>query len=187
LREYLGGQESLLRWASAIALARLGLADPDVLGALAAASEDPPQPGTGPPVHFLDGDLKGYAAQALAALDGHLPADVIDGVLRGLARSEQVAAFPMTSAALRLAFPDGAPDPLPPLGELTHLQQRVVRTLAELGPETWRCDGLAAPLRVRSRPVRGRQRPVQEPDLHAVVATSGRLPGAAGRAAHPIG
>jgi len=138
LREYLSGQEPLLRWASAIALARLGLADPDVLGALAAASEDPPLPGTGPPVHFLDGNLKGYAAQALAALDGDLPADVIDGVLHGLARSEQVAAFPMTSAALRLAFPGGAPDPLPPLGELTEPQQRVVRTLAELGPETWR-------------------------------------------------
>lgn len=52
-----------------------------------------------------DGNLKGYAAQALAALDGHLPADVMDGALRGLARSEQVAAFPMTSATLRLAFP----------------------------------------------------------------------------------
>ena len=78
LRDYLSGQEPLLRWASAIALARLGLADPDVLGALAAASEDPPLPGPGPPVHFLDGNLKGYAAQALAALGGHLPADVID-------------------------------------------------------------------------------------------------------------
>jgi HEAT repeat protein len=137
LREYLSGQEPLLRWASAIALARLGLADPDVLGALAAASEEPPLPGTGPPVHFLDGNLRGYAAQALAALDGHLPADVIDGVLLGLARSKQVAAFPMTSAALRLAFPGGAPDPLPAFGELTELQQRVVRILAELGPEIW--------------------------------------------------
>jgi hypothetical protein len=147
LREYLGGQEPLLRWASAIALARLGLADSDVLGALAAASEDPPQPGTGPPVHFLDGDLKGYAAQALAALDGHLPANVMDGVLHGLARSEQVAAFPMTSAALRLAFPGGTPDPLPAFGELTGLQQRVVRILAELGPETWRWANFTAMLR----------------------------------------
>jgi len=147
LREYLSGQEPLLRWASAIALARLGLADPDVLGALAAASEDPPQPGTGPPVHFLDGDLKGYAAQALAALDGDLPADVMDGVLHGLARSEQVAAFPMTSAALRLAFPDGAPDPLPAFGELTELQQRVVRILAGLGPDTWRWVNFTAMLR----------------------------------------
>lgn len=147
LREYLGGQEPLLRWASAIALARLGLADPGVLGALAAATEDPPQPGTGPPVHFLDGDLKGYAAQALAALDGHLPADVMDGVLHGLARSEQVAAFPMTSAALRLAFPGGAPDPLPAFGELTELQQRVVRILAGLGPDTWRWVNFTAMLR----------------------------------------
>jgi hypothetical protein len=134
------------------ALARLGLADPDVLGALAAASEDPPQPGPGPSVHFLDGNLKGYAAQVLAALDGHLPADVIDGVLHGLARSEQVAAFPMTIAALRLAFPGGAPDPLPPFGELTELQQHVVRTLAELGPETWRWVNFTAILRNWSLP-----------------------------------
>lgn len=146
LRDYLSGQEPLLRWASAIALARLGLVDPDVLGALAVASEDPP-PGAEPPVHFLDGNLKGYAAQALAALGGDLPADVLDGVLHGLARSEQVAAFPMTSAALRLAFPDGAPDPLPALGELTDLQQRVVRTLAELGPDTWRWGNFTEILR----------------------------------------
>jgi HEAT repeat protein len=154
LREYLGGQEPLLRWASAIALARLGLADPDVLGALAAASEDPPQSGPGPSVHFLDGNLKGYAAQALAALDGHLPADVIDGVLHGLARSEQVAAFPMAVAALRLAFPGGVPDALPPFGELTELQQRVVRTLAELGPETWHWGNFRAILRNWGLPTR---------------------------------
>jgi hypothetical protein len=64
-----------------------------------------------------------------------------------LARSEQVAAFPMTIAALRLAFPSGASDPLPPFGELTELQQRVVRTLAELGPGTWRWGNFMAILR----------------------------------------
>lgn len=48
-------------------------------------------------------------------------------------------------------------------------------------------DSLAAPLRVHSRSVRGRQRPVQNLNLHAVVATSGSLSSAAGRAAHAIG
>jgi hypothetical protein len=53
----------------------------------------------------------------------------------------------MTSAALRLAFPDGAPDPLPAFGELTELQQRVVRILAGLGPDTWRWVNFTAMLR----------------------------------------
>lgn len=132
-----------------------------MLGVLAAASEDPPLPGTGPPVHFLDGNLKGYAAQVLAALDGHLPADVMDGVLHGLARSEQVTAFPMTSAALRLAFPGGAPDPLPAFGELTELQQRVVCILTEL------------PGAMTIRAGHGADSSVLKPDAPTVMLTKG--------------
>jgi hypothetical protein len=45
----------------------------------------------------------------------------------------------------------------------------------------------AAPLRARSRPVRGRQRRVQELSLHAVVAASGSLSSAAGRAVRAAG
>jgi len=138
LRAYLSQPGALVRWASAIALARLGQAGPEVLGVLAAVSADPPQPEPGPPVSFLDGDLRGYAAQVLATLASDLPASVIDAVLEGLAASTQTAAFPMAAAALHLAFPAGSPDPLPPFAELTPLQQRVVRTLAGLGQETWR-------------------------------------------------
>jgi len=58
-------------------------------------------------VRFLDGDLRGYAAQALAVLAGNLPASVVGAVLEGLAQSTQTAAFPMTTAALHLAFPAG--------------------------------------------------------------------------------
>jgi HEAT repeat protein len=152
LRAYLDGSEPLMRWASAVALVRLGPADPSVLRVLASASADPPQRGPGPPVNFLHGNLRGHAAQALAALDGHLPASVVDGLLQGLARSTQVAAFPMAVAALRVAFPGGGPDPLPPFGELTKLQQRVVRTLAELGPETWRWGNFMEILRAWNLP-----------------------------------
>jgi hypothetical protein len=152
LREYLSGPEPLARWASAIALARLGSADLDVLRVLAAASADPPQPGAGPPVRFLYGDLRGYAAQALAALDARLPADVIDSLLAGLAQSMETAAFPMAAAALRVAFPGNRPSPLPPFGELTELQQRVVRTLAGLGPKTWRWGNFMAIMRAWNLP-----------------------------------
>jgi HEAT repeat protein len=138
LRKGLRGPEPLLRWADAIALARLGVADADVTGVLADACAEPPQPSPEPTVSFLGGDLRGYAALALAMLEGRLPPSALDAILDGLARTSGTTAFPMTTAALRLAFPRGAPHPLPPYGQLTEPQQRVVRTLAGLGPDTWR-------------------------------------------------
>ncbi|MGI5493236.1 HEAT repeat domain-containing protein [Microtetraspora malaysiensis] len=138
LREHLGGPEPLLRWAAAVALARLDVLDPEIIGALASASVDPPEADAVPGVHFLEGDPRAYASQTLAALDAKLPAESVDSVLEGLSRSAEVATFSMATAALRLTFGEGAPRPLPPFEELTEPQQRVVRVLAELGPETWR-------------------------------------------------
>ncbi|MBC6456676.1 HEAT repeat domain-containing protein [Actinomadura sp. HBU206391] len=138
LREHLAGSEPLLRWAAAVALARLDVLDSAVIEALAAASADPPEPGPGPQVGFLQGDLRAYATQTLAALAGRVPQAAVDAVLTGLSRSSEVAAFAMAEAALRLTFPAGALSPLPPFEELTEPQRRVVRVLAELGPETWR-------------------------------------------------
>lgn len=99
LRKGLSGPEPLLRWADAIALARLGVAGADVAGVLAAACVEPPEPGPEPAVRFLGGDLRGYAAQTLAVLDGHLPPSVLDAVLDGLARTSGTAAFPVAAAA----------------------------------------------------------------------------------------
>jgi hypothetical protein len=89
-------------------------------------------------VRFLDGDLRAYASQTLAMLDGHLPPHALNAVLDGLARSSGLAALSVTAAALRLTFPHGAPHPLPPFDELTEPQRQVVRILAGLGPETRR-------------------------------------------------
>jgi hypothetical protein len=68
-------------------------------------------------VLFLGGDLRGYAAQTLAVLDGRLPPSALDAVLDGLAQSSEIAAFPVAAAALRLVFPRGAPHPLPPYSQ----------------------------------------------------------------------
>lgn len=151
LRKGLGGPEPLLRWADAVALARLGAVGADVVGVLAAACVEPPPPGPAPAVLFLGGGLRGYAAQALAALDD-LPAPALDAVLDGLARTSEITAFPVTAAALRLTFPRGAPHPLPPYHQLTEPQQRVVRTLASLGPDTWRWGNFMLILRAWNLP-----------------------------------
>jgi hypothetical protein len=152
LRKGLGGPEPLLRWADAIALARLGVADADVTGVLAAMCVEPPQPSPGPVVRFLDGDLRGYAAQTLAMLDGHLPPSALDAVLDGLTRTSGTAAFPMATAALQLTFPRGAPHPLPPYDQLTEPQRHVVRTLANLGTDTWRWGNFMSILRTWNLP-----------------------------------
>ncbi len=152
LREHLSGPEPLLRWAAAVALARLDVLDPDVIGALASASIDPPEADVVPGVHFMEGDGRAYASQTLAALDVRLPAESVDAVLEGLSRSSEIAVFSMATAALRLTFEEAAPRPLPPFEELTEPRQRVVRVLAELGPETWRWGDFIEILRAWNLP-----------------------------------
>lgn len=99
LRARLDGSEPLLRWAAAVALARLGVAEPGVIGALAAASADPPAAEAGPEVNFQQGDLRAYASKTLVMLADRLPPEAIDAVLEGLSKSSETAAFPMAGAA----------------------------------------------------------------------------------------
>jgi hypothetical protein len=58
----------------------------------------------------------------------------------------------VATAALRLAFPRGAPHPLPPYNQLAEPQQRVVRTLAGLGSDTWRWGNFMSILRAWNLP-----------------------------------
>lgn len=136
LRGPLARDEPLERWAAATALARLGAADAEVIGELAACSVNPPDQDE-PAVHFLEGDLRGYASSSLALLDGQVPADVVASVLDGLSRTSEIASFAVAAAALRLAFGPRRPSPRPPYDDLTELQRRTVRTLADLDTKTW--------------------------------------------------
>ncbi len=132
IRERLAGTEPGPRSAAAIALARLGKADAPVIEELAACCTSPPEVET----DFLNGNLRLYSALTLAALD-EVPPGAVDAVLEGLARTSDAESFPRADAALRLVF--GAPGrPLPPFADLTSVQQRAVRTIAELPPESWR-------------------------------------------------
>jgi hypothetical protein len=64
VRPYLASPSPTVRWAAAIALARLGDLRPVVVETLAGFVAAPP-PQTDPPVPFHDGDFRGYAALAL--------------------------------------------------------------------------------------------------------------------------
>jgi hypothetical protein len=72
VRPYLGHACPTVRWAAAIALARLGEVTPQVVEALSGFVVEPP-PQTEPPVHVHDGDFRGYAAISVAALRDEAP------------------------------------------------------------------------------------------------------------------
>ncbi|WP_354637735.1 hypothetical protein [Kitasatospora camelliae] len=147
VRPFLTAQDPTVRWGAAIALARLAgtgtsaatdasAVDAAVLAELAATGageSDEDEPG----VPFLDGDLRGYAAVALAELADRYPAEALDAVTTSLASASGPAAFPVTSAALRLAFGPRPPADLPPFAALEERQRRLVRVLAALDEQTW--------------------------------------------------
>ncbi|ADG87769.1 HEAT repeat domain-containing protein [Thermobispora bispora] len=136
LREHLGGPDPLVRWAAAVALARLGRTDPEVIAALTAAMASMPL-ASPEDLHFHDGNTRDYAALALGAVADRVPPEAVDGVLDALARHRYLTKE-MVGAALRLAFPDGPLRRVPPFAELTAPQRRLVRILADLDPDSWR-------------------------------------------------
>ncbi|MCU7820371.1 HEAT repeat domain-containing protein [Kitasatospora sp. DSM 101779] len=144
IRAFLTAADPAVRCGAAIALARLGstgaesAVDVTVLAELAAVeAEEPESEPDGPAVPFHDGDLRGYAALALTQVADRYPGEALDAVTTGLASAAGPAAFPVTAAALRLAFGNRPPTPLPPFAELDHRQQRLVTTLASMGEDTW--------------------------------------------------
>ncbi|MEW2355862.1 HEAT repeat domain-containing protein [Spirillospora sp. NPDC029432] len=138
LREALtADRPPLLRSAAAIALAVLGVADEEVLGALEEAAVRPPEQDVSGLIH-LNGNLRGLATQTLALVEEPAHPRLLGAMLKGLALSSGPEAFATAEAVLRTVFgqPEGAP--LPPYDELTEPQRRAVRTLAEMDDETWR-------------------------------------------------
>ncbi|MEU8345729.1 HEAT repeat domain-containing protein [Spirillospora sp. NPDC048832] len=136
IRERLAGDEPGPRWAAAVALARLGEPGPRVLAELTACCVSPPEAET----DFLSGDLSLLSHMTLAALDDP-PAEAVDAVLEGLARTSDNRSFPVAEVALKMVF--GTPvRPLPPFADLTAVQQRAVRTIAELPSDSWRWGNL---------------------------------------------
>ncbi|WP_436787920.1 hypothetical protein [Yinghuangia sp. YIM S10712] len=137
LRQRIGADEPLVRWAAAIGLARLGATDEEVVAVLAAAVVEPPEQDA-PGVAFHAGDLRGYASVALVAMDRTVAVGALDALLTGLARTSGPSAFAVTSAVLYVAFGADKPRPLPAYDELDDVTRKVVHALAELDERTWR-------------------------------------------------
>ncbi|GLZ08232.1 hypothetical protein Acsp03_56980 [Actinomadura sp. NBRC 104412] len=136
-RAFLAGEDPLLRYASAIALARLDVTDTDVLDVLETAAVQPPEDSE-PRIRHLHGNLRGFATITLAAIEERTHPRLLGAMLDGLALSSGPDAFPTAEAVLQHVFGQPRSGPLPPFAELTEPQQRAVRTLAEMGDDTWR-------------------------------------------------
>ena len=122
-----------------------------MIGELAACSAEPPEQ-TKPIVAFHEGDLRGYASDSLAVLDGQVPDEAVTAVLDGLSRASGPAAFTITAAALRLTFGAERLPSRPPYKDLTEPQRRTVRILAELDEDTWQWANFTQILRAWNLP-----------------------------------
>lgn len=151
LRALLTGENALLRCAAVLALARLGGTGPDVLDVLETAAVQPPE-GSEPGLLHLEGNLRGYVTMTLAAAGEKTRPRILGAMLEGLALSSGPEAFPTVEAVLQHAFGQPGRAPLPPYEELTEPQRRTVRTLAEMGDDTWRWGNFTMMLRAWGLP-----------------------------------
>ncbi|MFF5258969.1 HEAT repeat domain-containing protein [Actinomadura viridis] len=137
LRAFLTGEDALLCCTAAIAMARLEITAPEVLDVLEEAAAQPPE-GSAPEIHHLYGNVRGYATITLAAIEERAHPRILGAMLKGLTLSSGPDAFPTAEAVLQHVFGKPGSAPLPPYEDLTEPQQRAVRTLAEMGNDTWR-------------------------------------------------
>ncbi|XVV16656.1 hypothetical protein ACQP2X_20475 [Actinoplanes sp. CA-131856] len=131
----LGSEDPVLRWAGAVALARLGVGGDRVRDELLgwAAGDAPADPS----IPYLEGDLGGYALLSLPLIG-------VDPLGAALSRLRHVSAEPALTAlvvALRAAFPDGGVAKGTTFRALGERQRRVVRVLVD-NPAAWLYDGM---------------------------------------------
>ncbi|WP_412537789.1 HEAT repeat domain-containing protein [Longispora sp. K20-0274] len=137
---FLTDDRPAVRWAAAVAGARvLGHgAGSDVVDELLSWTRG--GRGSREEIPFLDGDLAGYAGQALAQVGPRHTGAAYDALLARLPDVSGSETLPVLTEALRMAFPEGWPDGAPASG-LDDRQRRLARVLAEnAGP--WRLGEL---------------------------------------------
>jgi HEAT repeat protein len=133
----LDDSRDVVRWAAAIALARLRgpAAGPRVAAELLAWSGGDESQRADIP--FLDGDLAGYAALALRQLGEESDDSAFEALLRRAPRVSSSEALVVVAEALRRAFPHGRVMSGQTYVSLDERQRRLLTVLAD-APATWR-------------------------------------------------
>ncbi|MER7757138.1 HEAT repeat domain-containing protein [Kitasatospora sp. NPDC097643] len=128
-----------LRWASAFALTRFGIADPavvDVLNEVVARAPEKTET-----MSFLSGSYHGLAVMALAETSEATTLRAVDAMLVGLADRTGVEGFYDRYYAAQklftLVFPGEPAEPPRSFGDLSDVQQRVVRFVADQDDAGW--------------------------------------------------
>ncbi|MER6981100.1 hypothetical protein [Streptomyces carpinensis] len=128
-----------LRWASAFALTRFGIAGPAVVDVLSQVVARPPEKTE--TMSFLNGSYRGLAAMALAETSEATTLRAVDAMLAGLADCSGVEGFSdryyTAHMLFTLVFPGDPAEPPRSFGDLRHVQQRVVRFLADQDEAAW--------------------------------------------------
>ncbi|MFD3583239.1 HEAT repeat domain-containing protein [Streptomyces sp. NPDC058683] len=146
IRRYLDSPIVELRWASAFALTRFGIADPAVVDVLTQVVARPPEKTE--TMSFLSGSYMSLAAMALAETSEATTLRAVDAMLVGLADCRGVEAFDdryyTAETLFRLVFPDDPAEPPQSFGDLSNVQQRVVRFVADQDVAGWPSGGMDA-------------------------------------------
>ncbi|MEU4107176.1 HEAT repeat domain-containing protein [Streptomyces sp. NPDC027717] len=146
IRRYLDSPIVELRWASAFALTRFGIADPAVVEVLTQVVARPPEKTE--TMSFLSGSYMSLAALALAGTSEATALRSVDAMLAGLAGYVGVEAFDdryyTAQTLFQLVFPDDPAEPPRSFGDLSDVQQRVVRFVADQGDAGWPSGGMDA-------------------------------------------
>ncbi|MER7844230.1 hypothetical protein ABTZ03_09825 [Kitasatospora sp. NPDC096077] len=150
LEGHLGSPVVELRWAAAFALTRLGVAGAAVVDVLVETVARPPEKTE--TMSFLSGSYAALAVMALAGTPEAATPRAIDAVLAGLAdcvddRERSGDRYYLAHRLFTTAFPDERVGPFEPpqsFGELSDVQQRVVRFLAEHRDLSWPYGGTDA-------------------------------------------
>ncbi|WP_330248078.1 MULTISPECIES: HEAT repeat domain-containing protein [unclassified Streptomyces] len=123
-----------LRWASAFALTRFGIAGPAVVEVLTQVVARPPEKAE--TMSFLSGSYSGLAAMALAEASEPTTLRAVDAMLVSLAEGFYDRYY-TGHTLFTLVFPGDPAEPPQSFGDLSNVQQQVVRFVADQDEAAW--------------------------------------------------
>ncbi|MFE4356902.1 HEAT repeat domain-containing protein [Kitasatospora sp. NPDC056800] len=139
VESYLDSPVVELRWASAFALTRLGIAGQAVVDVLVRVVARPPERTA--TMSFLSGSYGGLAVTALAEMPEATTLRAVDAMLAGLADcaggERQGDRYYITHMLFTAVFPGEPAEPPQSFGDLSDVQQRVVRFVADQDDAGW--------------------------------------------------